>query len=674
MRISLFKENTQKHESVRVESVSTFEDVSELGAIICGNRAWAPGLFENDYRLNANLKSIDLLVLDIDAGCTLDQATALFKDYKHLIATTKSHQLAKGTQPAVDRFRVVLFLETPATTDAEFKSYWRAAKQLWPFIDDACKDAARFFYPCINTISLNNTGALFSDRLEASNNATSSKRTGAPTSKGKLSKRTKDFLAEGAPNGSWHNSLRDALFDLKEQGYTEEMSTTMIRAMAVVHGDSGDLDERDLATIDDIYNNRSSKYPPRLPYVPTINDWPRTKETKDGSIVPDTHHPENYEHLFKVLGFEFRKNVLNDQIYSKNEVFTEDQLVRITMIADAMGLRRGKDFVYDAAKYVAFRNQFNPFKEIVESRPWDGVDRLEELLNTLSLSPDATLIADRAFYKLLFTKWLIGVVAKVYRPGQQNFVLTLQGPQGIGKSRWLQRVALSKDAFGEGSVDPTNKDHELRHLNYIIWHIPELESTTGKREAGALKDYLTKAQVSVRPAFARVTRHGSSICSFCASVNEEKFLVDLTGNRRFVVFPIDSIDADHDVNLQQVFAQAKHLFESGVTWWLSTAEQETLNRMNDVYQTETPLTAIAKKYRSGEQHMTGVEILVAGGVEHPTTSQLREIGSLLKKRGITKTRTVSDDGIYLRVYLVSEVGAKPALKILSPLEAAKKQE
>lgn len=581
---------------------------------------WAPGLFKDGVRANKNLESIGLLVLDIDEGCTLNEALKIFANYKHVIGTSKSHQLNKNGV-VCDRFRVILFLEQHATSDSEFKEYWFAAFAKWPFIDKACKDSARFFFPCKEIVSVNESGALFGERRYLEKTQV----TNAPsnvTKKGKLSKATKDFLAEGAPPGEWHGRFFKACMDFKEQGYTEEEATSKLQLA------TGHLDETDLQQIEDVYSNREPKYGPRN--VGLITDWPVMIPTKDGEKL-DRNHPDNLEHLISKMGYDLAYNEMDMQVYSEGEKITDIDLTEVWKQVKRHGLQHGKDFIAAMLENIAFKKRYHPIKQIIESHVWDKQDHIGALYKTLIVDGDED-------YSTYLRKWLIGIIAKVYRPGSQNLVLTFVGAQGIGKSRWFTKLALYEKAFGEGAIDPSNKDHELRHLSHLIWHIPELDYTTGKRETGALKDYLTRDFVNVRPAFARYTREGRSVCSFAASVNAEEFLVDQTGNRRYLIIPLNAIDHNHNVDIQQVFAQAKALFEAGEQWWLTTEELAELNDRNSKFEIKDVVASFVDTLESGPDEMTGIEICALMGIHEPSMAVLTRLGAALKRHGIKKAR------------------------------------
>lgn len=634
IKISLFEPNATAQMSGKTNEEAELSSAAELIVAVCGDQPWSPGIFEDGERKNTKLKEISLLVLDVDEGCSIAEAEIQFSGYRYIIATTKSHQKEKNGV-ICDRFRVILFLDKPVHSDAEFKELWFAAFARWPFIDKACKDTARFYFPCTEVVA-SEEGKTFSERIATqAPRQQGNGRPAASIQKGKLSRLTKDFLAEGAPAGEWHARLHKAAVDFKEQGFDQDEATSKLAAATTSF--NGELDQHDLATIDDVYHNRPSRYGPRDQLV--ITDWPVTKDGKDGEIIPDLKAVENYRHFLGKVGFQPRLNELDGAIYISGRPINDGDVLDLYLKAFEIGLRNGKEFMFDLIAVVAKESSYHPIKVEIESAKHDGADHIRQLFETITFAP-GVLSSTHDFYADCFQKWLVGVVAKLYQPGEQNFVLTFLGEQGIGKSRWLQKLALWAPAFGEGAVDPDKGDHELRHLTHVIWHIPELEYTTGRREAGALKDYLTKSAVSVRPAYARNVRKGLSICSFCASVNSPNFLADPTGNRRFVVFPITAIDANHAVNMPQVFAQAKQLFDSGAKWWLAGEAQATLNELNEDYRPKSEIEMLVETMVDHSEAVAPtLELLFELGIDHPNQGQLREFANLMAKAGYKKDKT-----------------------------------
>lgn len=123
------------------------DSIQEMYSRICKS-AWSPILFKDNVRKSENFISSDFLVLDIDGGFSYDDALIYFSTHDHIIEVTKNHEKVKNGISA-DRFRIVLPLDKPVFDPATYREMFNKAKTVWPFIDDACKDLARFFYPCI---------------------------------------------------------------------------------------------------------------------------------------------------------------------------------------------------------------------------------------------------------------------------------------------------------------------------------------------------------------------------------------------------------------------------------------------------------------------------------------------------------------------------------------------
>ena len=67
---------------------------------------------------------------------------------------------------------------------------------------------------------------------------------------------------------------------------------------------------------------------------------------------------------------------------------------------------------------------------------------------------------------------------------------------------------------------------------------------------------------------------------FAATVNDDRFLVDATGNSRWWTIAVRLIRYDHDIDLQQLYAQLAAELEGGEQWWLTPKEERQLAEYN----------------------------------------------------------------------------------------------
>lgn len=185
---------------------------------------------------------------------------------------------------------------------------------------------------------------------------------------------------------------------------------------------------------------------------------------------------------------------------------------------------------------------FHPFKSYFEGLPeWKKED--EDHLQVLAEIIQTT---DQSYWNWSLKKWLVGVVATALEPQKTNHqVLILNGPQGLGKSTFLEYLLPSKleGYLFSGQIDPTSKD-SLAHLaECLLLNIDELDSLTRKKEA-ALKELITKTEIRYRRPYGYFAQSYTRHASFMGSVNHDGILSDSTGNRRFLVHKVTSINLD----------------------------------------------------------------------------------------------------------------------------------
>lgn len=240
----------------------TIENFKDLTDFIL-KQDWTPFTFDHGYRTGSNWQSCDLMVLDIDNDgehkCTLLEAKELFKDYTYLITTSKSHQIEKNGVIA-DRFRVIILLTSPIVDKEVYKNTWYSLSNKYPFIDQQCKDFARFYYKSKDFVGVNYAKTL--DPVTVSTIPTALERStfNMKLTKGRLSRPTLEFLANGVESGGRNHACFMAAKDLQEQGYTEDEAIDKILKSPSIADDFTDSEAT--RTIRSAYSN-DPKYDPR---------------------------------------------------------------------------------------------------------------------------------------------------------------------------------------------------------------------------------------------------------------------------------------------------------------------------------------------------------------------------------------------------------------------------
>ncbi len=361
------------------------------------------------------------------------------------------------------------------------------------------------------------------------------------------------------------------------------------------------------------------------------------------TIIPCTI--ANVAHLLQSCSIDVRYNVITKKllIHIPGYSGTPDNADNVAMshiislaIQNGMSIGQLPEFV----AVIADNNQFNPVTDWIDSKPWDVKDRLKELYGTLTCADDF----EENLKQLLIYRWLIGAVAAAYLPTgfRGRGVLTLQGPQSIGKTTWFQ--ALVPDALLREQVikldhhlDAGNKDSILTAISHWIVEIGELDSSF-KKDIARLKGFLTGDKDKIRKPYARGNSEYARKTVFCATVNDSNFLVDNTGNTRWWTIPVIQINYQHGIDMQQLFAQVKVDFEKGGPWWLTPEEENCLEKFNKNHRTvsvihERIMAAVDLDHAKDANlpAMTASALLIEIGIRNPTNSQCKESAAVLRE-------------------------------------------
>lgn len=258
-----------------------------------------------------------------------------------------------------------------------------------------------------------------------------------------------------------------------------------------------------------------------------------------------------------------------------------------------------------------------------------------------------------AYWRYCFKKWFVAMVASWMKDDVVNHTaLVLIGKQGLYKTTWLDRLippALRSYSSKMPLTGQIQKDDRLRLCENGMLNIDELDAMCG-REMNIVKSLLTSTDVNERAAYGRLKERRVRLASFCASTNNREFLTDITGNRRWLPFEVESIQNPFCTTLlyERIYAQAKALVEEGIfEYWFDSEDIDVLERHNEEFRSQEneeqllPLLFDIPAEGLGE-FMTTAEIsdklVTYGGIKKPMST--RRLGMLLSKAGFMDCRIV----------------------------------
>jgi len=309
-----------------------------------------------------------------------------------------------------------------------------------------------------------------------------------------------------------------------------------------------------------------------------------------------------------------------------------------------------------AVMSAARSNRFHPVRDYLAALEWDGTARLAKLL------PHYFSVPDSHYSQEVGRRWMVSAVARVMRPGcKVDTMLIIEGEQGKRKSTALAAL-VGQDWFADTKLDLGKVDAYQALRGKWVIEMAELDAMKNQ-ELTRIKAFLTSSKDSYRPSYGKRTIDYPRQTIFAGTTNEDKYLHDLTGNRRF--WPvgagdirIDELARDRD----QLWAEAAQAFAGGACWWLDTdeliaaAEGEQEARMVD----EHPWTPIVRDWVERcantsslsrppnsedvflEEGITTTQVLIgalSARKDALTKAEAMKVGAILKQLGF-KSRLV----------------------------------
>lgn len=265
---------------------------------------------------------------------------------------------------------------------------------------------------------------------------------------------------------------------------------------------------------------------------------------------------------------------------------------------------------------------FSSLQEHLDTLPdWDGEYRLDRWLVELCGAEDSEYV--RAVGRLT----LLAAAARAYVPGIKfDAMLILEGPQGCGKSTLLRTLA-GDDFYLDGlpKGDPQDKDVVAGIAGRWIVEATEL-AIFKTADQDALKAFLSRTVDRARLAYKPLPEDFPRQCVVIGTTNDDDYLRDPTGLRRFWPVKVGPIDLERAAAWRpQLLAEARDTWLEGPqrgaeaearlmlpeALWAAAAEEQEARREVDPFE---PKLAVYFERHPERDEFTTDELLFACGV------------------------------------------------------------
>jgi putative DNA primase/helicase len=251
--------------------------------------------------------------------------------------------------------------------------------------------------------------------------------------------------------------------------------------------------------------------------------------------------------------------------------------------------------VSDALTIIERKNRYHPIREYLKGLVWDGTKRAESLLI------DYLGAEDSNYTRTVTRKILAAAVARVFQPGIKfDYMLVLVGRQGIGKSHLIS--LLGKGWYSDSINTVQGKEAYEQLQEAWILEMAEL-SAAKKAEAEAVKHFISKQEDIYRVAYGKRVTKFPRQCVFFGTTNDNEFLKDTTGNRRYWAVKAGvseikkSLWSQHITKeIDQIWAEAYELYKGGESLYLEGAVEKEAAKIQELHTEQSDKEGMIREF------------------------------------------------------------------------------
>ena len=413
-----------------------------------------------------------------------------------------------------------------------------------------------------------------------------------------------------------------------------------------------------LPTFDEVINNLEVKMDPEFEPVPDASQAKRTKGRPKRSSSDAAKEREGDVEKVKEILSNLRKNELTGAIEYDNpqgrtiELEGNDLDLMTTKLACEHGVFIPEQRIKSAIQYAAGKNKYCPIRRYLDSCsagaiPHKDWDRIGEVF----------LGNKHQLATLAMQRMMIGAVARAYNPGcSMSWLPILVGAQGVGKSMFSRSLVPEK-LFAEVStpLETLMKEQYRLHVAWLL-ELPEIDHFFQSRNIENFKNLITTRCDEVRRPYASLPERLLRRFVMIGTTNRNQFLVDSTGNRRFVPLEIGSgflipwkqLSEERD----SLWASAVQAYREGDAYEFNSGEIAQIAEYIQEFGDPDPWMEKISHYVSLKEEVTAAEVLTKALDLDPRQQGRREarrVADVLQTLGWRRLNTSRKDPVTNKV-------------------------
>ena len=226
---------------------------------------------------------------------------------------------------------------------------------------------------------------------------------------------------------------------------------------------------------------------------------------------------------------------------------------------------------------------------------------------------------NKDYYVTMLTKWFLAMVSMMQGKCDENPQMPIfEGHQHIGKtyfSRHILPPCLRSYRIEVSPAQMLDKDF-LSSLSDTPLMIFDEISFGSSQKANALKHAVTLNETNIREAYGHFREKRHRRASLIATTNDEQFLRDTEGNRRYLVISLkETVNLnEHPINYDGAYAQAVYLLSQGEPIKPTKEESQLISEHNKRYLMPNDCEEVLKTFLRIPSEMDNTLAMTAGDI------------------------------------------------------------
>lgn len=301
------------------------------------------------------------------------------------------------------------------------------------------------------------------------------------------------------------------------------------------------------------------------------------------------------------------------------------------------------DLIRQSVVWIAEQRSYDSAISWLHTLPeWDGVPRVETFCSRYAGADDSP------YARAVGRYWWTAHIARILVPGcQADMAVILYAVQGTRKTTIIRNIVPHEEQYAELDLNERDDDLSRKMRGKLIGELAEMKSLNSK-DNDAIKAWVSRRREEWVPKYQEFSRSFPRRLVLVGTTNNEEFLADETGNRRWLPMECEQQDADAVVrDREQLWAEAYQMYLSfgllyGEAERLAKAQHEQY-MITDVWDTSVIQWLDADDGFAGKpadrEHLFMTDVLqgAVGLTNHQINMSVQfRMGRVLRKLGYVK--------------------------------------